>query len=50
MEAYITKSNKQYIFTICVAGSLSLQALYYKDKYELLLPTHGELNVSHDKR
>lgn len=24
-------------------------ALYYKDKYELLLPTHGELNVSREE-
>ena len=24
-------------------------ALYYKDKYELLLPTHSELNVSREE-
>lgn len=24
-------------------------AYYYRDKYELLLPTHGELNVSHEE-
>lgn len=23
--------------------------LYYKDKYELLLPTHSKLNVSHEE-
>lgn len=24
-------------------------AYYFKDKYELLLPTHGDLNVSHEE-
>ncbi len=33
-----------------VTGFLgSRLALYYKDKYELLLPTHGELNVSREE-